>query len=202
MNQPIPTKENFSVAYKEKKVSALKWVSGAASSELVWKEKIAPGSSILEVGCGVGTEAVFLAVRGMRVTAIDIAEESLAIGRKLAEVYDVDVDFQQADVLHLPFRDGSFEVVCDRGCFHCFKGKEKELFASEIARVCKSGGLFVLRCFSECNEGHSWVIPNGSKDLISLFSKDFDLEHLERIHSLPKPDGKRSEAWYSIWKKL
>ena len=202
----IPDKQHFIDAYNQEKATALKWTLGTVSSELlelISKDKIPTGSRILDVGCGVGTEAVFLAIREMKVTAIDISEAALEIGRQLANVYDVPVEFRLADVLSLPFENQSFNVVTDRGCFHCLDGDERKRYALEINRVCISGGIFILRCFSENNDTtlRTWVRPSRSQDLLNLFSPLMDLEKLERIYSLPKPGSNPSEAWFSVWKK-
>lgn len=52
---------------------------------------------VLEIGCGIGIDAVEFAVNGAEVTAIDLSEESLKIARKRAELTGVSVDFQRAD---------------------------------------------------------------------------------------------------------
>ncbi|HKL22631.1 MAG TPA: class I SAM-dependent methyltransferase, partial [Tichowtungia sp.] len=53
-----------------------------------------PQRSCLEIGCGAGQNSIFLAKQGAHCTAIDISEEMLAHGRKLAEAEKVDVDFR------------------------------------------------------------------------------------------------------------
>ena len=63
------------------------WDSGIRSRELARvldEESIAAGRAV-ELGCGTGTNAVFLAERGFEVTAIDTAPPALARGRALAE---------------------------------------------------------------------------------------------------------------------
>src|SRR5579875_1763419 len=110
----------FSAIYGGKAPSAHEWTAGTASPDLiklVWEGEIPPGSKVLEVGCGIGTEAVFLAVRGMQVTAVDISESAIKTARDLAAVYGVEVDFRVGDVLNLPFDDNAFDVVTDQGCF-------------------------------------------------------------------------------------
>ena len=53
-----------------------------------------PQRSCLEIGCGAGQNSIFLAKQGAQCTAIDISEEMLAHGRKLAAAETVEVDFQ------------------------------------------------------------------------------------------------------------
>jgi len=68
----------------------------------------------LEIGCGAGQNSVFLAKQGAQCTAIDISEEMLAHGRKLAAAENVEVDFQcvSMDSLHEgAWGAGSFDLI-------------------------------------------------------------------------------------------
>ena len=77
-----------------------------------------PGSTVLEAGCGVGAQTVPLARNspGARITAVDVSAASLGQAReRVAAAGLANVQFQQADVYGLPFKDGSFDHV-----FVCF----------------------------------------------------------------------------------
>ena len=76
------------------------------------------GSTVLEVGCGVGAQTVTLAQRSRsaRFTSIDISASSLAEARRRTDAAGVaNVEFKQADIFALPFKAGSFDHV-----FVCF----------------------------------------------------------------------------------
>jgi|SRR5579859_692121 len=76
------------------------------------------GSSVLEVGCGVGAQTVTLAQRSpdARFTSIDVSAESLAMARqRIARAGFTNVEFRQADIFDLPFSAESFDHV-----FVCF----------------------------------------------------------------------------------
>jgi SAM-dependent methyltransferase len=76
------------------------------------------GSTVLEVGCGVGAQTVTLAQRSpaARFTSIDISASSLAEARQRTEAAGIaNVEFRQADIFALPFDAGSFDHV-----FVCF----------------------------------------------------------------------------------
>ncbi|MEW6349236.1 MAG: class I SAM-dependent methyltransferase [Thermodesulfobacteriota bacterium] len=77
-----------------------------------------PGSRVLEVGCGVGAQTVFLARNSpdAEITSIDISPES--VNKARASVRDAgmhNVTFQVADLFRMPFVDGSYDHV-----FVCF----------------------------------------------------------------------------------
>jgi SAM-dependent methyltransferase len=79
--------------------------------EQLRKYPIEKGQRVLEVGCGTGRTACFLADQGLDVTAVDIRPEMIAKAIKRAEKQGVRVQFIQGDVCRLPFEDNSFDVV-------------------------------------------------------------------------------------------
>ena len=75
-------------------------------------------STVLEAGCGVGAQTVILAANNPRaaITAIDIADESLAAARRrVSEAGHTNVTFRRADIFALPFPEASFDHL-----FVCF----------------------------------------------------------------------------------
>ena len=75
---------------------------------------------VLEIGCGIGIDAVNFARAGAEVTAIDLSEESLKIARKRAELAGVDIRFWQANAERfiLPSGQGRFDLVYAFGSIH------------------------------------------------------------------------------------
>ena len=77
-----------------------------------------PESTVLEVGCGVGSQTITLAQRSplARFTSVDISPDSIAEARRrIAAAGLKNVEFQQADIFDLPFPAQSFDHV-----FVCF----------------------------------------------------------------------------------
>jgi len=72
---------------------------------------IAPGSSMLDVGCGAGQIAIPAARAGVRVTGVDIAANSIEQARARAQAEGLDVRFDEGDAEALAFEDGSFDLV-------------------------------------------------------------------------------------------
>jgi len=76
------------------------------------------GSSVLEIGCGVGAQTVTLASNSPKalITSIDVSEASVVEARKAVQAAGIsNVTLRQADIFHLPFPPGSFDHV-----FLCF----------------------------------------------------------------------------------
>ncbi len=96
---------------------------------------------VLDVACGRGSSAVYLAKHfGCRVTGLDYGEENIAAAEKHASAEGVSqlTNFRQGDAESLPFEDGSFDAVISECSFCIFADKTKT--AGEMARVLRSGG--------------------------------------------------------------
>ena len=197
-------RDYFNQAYSTKQANEHEWVAGTASPELidlVWRKVIPTGSEVLEVGCGIGTESVFLSVRGMKVSGIDISSSAIEKAQKLAEVYNVKPQFSVEDVINLPFEDNSFDTVCDQGCFHHLTDEERKEYTKEISRVLKKDGLLILRCFSDAIPGGPQPRRIKSDELIQTLQNDFILEELKRVLSFSTEQRDSPLGWSSIWVK-
>src|SRR5712664_1774161 len=95
------------------------WDSGKPSEELlrVLDAGKLTGKTVLEIGCGTGTNAIELARRGFQVTAVDLVEQAIQTARDRVRKANVAVDFRVADVLrdHL---GGPYDILFDRGLYH------------------------------------------------------------------------------------
>lgn len=102
-------------------------------------------SRVLDVGCGGGTDAIFMAQCGFRVTGVDISAAALRIAEKRAEEALVEVDWRRGNVLELPIDDESIDFVTDRGLFHLIEDHDRPKYASELFRVLKNRGRALIR---------------------------------------------------------
>lgn len=217
MNTQKINSEQISTYYQEKyskfKPSEYEWTVGTASPELVKmveEEVIPKGSQVLDIGCGVGTESVFMALRGCNVIGLEISKDAIEKAKQLADFYGVDVDWKVADVLNMPLKDNSIDVITDRGCFHCMRPEQREAFANEINRVLKPGGLFTMRCFSsqtsgapqsiEVNEFIKHNFGVSSSEIWETFNHDFICEKMELITS-KKDHVNSTYGWSCLWYK-
>jgi SAM-dependent methyltransferase len=99
---------------------------------------------VLELGCGNGRDAAYLAGRGCRVDAVDFSAEALEWATaRIGEV----VNFQNCDVFDAQFEDGSYDLVYDSGCFHHLAPHRRQDYVSLVDRALKPGGRYGLVCF-------------------------------------------------------
>lgn len=101
-----------------------------------------PPQRVLEVGCGLGTTARWLAEQAYTVTACDFSPRAVAEARRRTAPQTA-VHYEVADITG-PGRPGVFPVVLDRGVLHtCPTDRERRAFAAGMARVCGPGGLWL-----------------------------------------------------------
>ncbi|HEY1498932.1 MAG TPA: class I SAM-dependent methyltransferase [Acidobacteriaceae bacterium] len=103
---------------------------------------IAPGVRLLDIACGTGNTAIPAARRGAVVTGVDIATNLLEQARERAAAENLTLTFDEGDAEHLPYADGSFDVVTTM--FGAMFAPRPELVASEMARVLQPGGLVAM----------------------------------------------------------
>lgn len=85
--------------------------SGNPNQALVREVSALTPGRALDVGCGEGADAVWLAQRGWTVTALDVAEAALARGRSAAELAGVAITWLHKGLLDADLRSGGFDLV-------------------------------------------------------------------------------------------
>lgn len=107
------------------------------------EEKIAPGSRILDLGCGPGIVAAELSKAGYRVSCMDFSSRLLLRARDmLKEETRFSPSFVQADGHSLPYRSGSFDGIVCIGVTSWVS--DPVVVMREIARVLRPGGTLVI----------------------------------------------------------
>jgi SAM-dependent methyltransferase len=117
------------------------WDTGRASSELiriVEEERIDPCRAI-ELGCGTGTNAVWLAERGFEVNAVDLVPLAIEQAIDRAAKAGVKVRFLSLNLLELPDLGDPFDFLFDRGCYHAVRREDATGYLNALDRLLRSG---------------------------------------------------------------
>jgi len=110
-----------------------------------WITSMRPGSSVLEVGCGVGLDSTQMARHGLRVTAVDLTVVAPATANRRAHREHFDIEYLCADGEHLPFPDGSFDYVYSFGVMH--HAPDTQRCIDETYRVLRPGGQALIMLY-------------------------------------------------------
>lgn len=136
-----PTFFDFAV-----EVGLTKHIGGIAATEaLIELCHIGKESTILDVGCGVGATACFIATKvGCRVVVVDIVEKMVERSRERVSRHKLTqlVEFRVADAQNLPFEDNLFDAALTESVTAFPADKQKAV--SEYVRVTKPGGYVGL----------------------------------------------------------
>src|SRR6185369_15197027 len=74
--------------------------------------------SVLEIGCGLGTDGAQFAKAGANYTGIDLTDTAVDLARRRFELFDLPGTFRVADAEKLDFPDNSFDIVYSHGVLH------------------------------------------------------------------------------------
>lgn len=129
------------------------WDTGRVPAELielVEGNDALPGGRALDIGCGTGTQGVYLAEHGWAVTGIDAVEKPLKQARARALASGVSVDWIRADVTRL--REvglaPGYDFVFDRGCFHGLNAEEQAAYAAGVTQLAAPGATLLMMAFA------------------------------------------------------
>jgi SAM-dependent methyltransferase len=125
--------------------------------------------TVLDVGCGTGENALYVASLGLPVVGVDVAETALAIAREKANERGIEVEFAAADALQLERFGRKFKTVLDSGLFHSFDGHERPKYVASLASVTEHGGTLYVLCFSDEGPG-TGPHPVSQKELRAAFN--------------------------------
>ena len=184
----------------------LGWDERYAVDELVWTaepnrflvaevEGLAPGRA-LDLACGEGRNAVWLAERGWAVTGVDFSTVGLDKARRLADARHVAVQWERADLTDYQPPAAGFELVIVM-YLHLAEASRRIAFRRAAGAVAPGGTLLVV--------GHDITNPNegwgGPKDTTVLYGPDdvvadvegLDIVKAERVRRpVRTDDGERT----------
>jgi SAM-dependent methyltransferase len=158
--------------------------------EWVERDNVVPGRA-LDLGCGTGTNTVYLAQNGWDAVGVDFSLMAIRQARRRAHREEAACQFYPADVTALDFLMRPFDLVLDVGCLHSLSIEERERYAAGIKRLTRPGGTYMLYAFipREDDASARGITPQAVR---RLFSPQL---RIEKQVLGQDPNGPRS-AWY------
>jgi len=161
--------------------------------DLVESGKVKPCKTV-DLGCGAGYYAIYLASRGFDVIGIDISPTAIKIAREKAEKENVKCIFIVADVLGSLYEvKDTFDFAFDWSLLHHVYPEYRKKYIENVNRILNSGGKYLSVCFSEkdphfSGSGKYRETPLGTalyfsseEELKELFSACFKIIELKTI---------------------
>lgn len=155
---------------------------------------LTPGRA-LDVGCGEGADAIWLARNGWTVTAIDVSDVALTRARRAAELAGAVVEWVCGDALRAPFPAGSFDLVSMQ--YPALPKAAGEAAVRALLGTVRPGGL-LLAVYHDLSDEHREHMKSqgtdpadyvGADDLARLLGGGFTIElHAVEPRTDPPPD--------------
>lgn len=175
------------------------WDSDRPTSELVRvvREQSIPRGTTIELGCGTGSNAVWLARQGFTVTAIDMSPEAVHRARQRTWQIGVAVRILRGDLRNLSRRDGPFDFFVDCGCYGAVQLGDAPGYILALERVTRPGSLgLVLTGNDHEPEDEAGPPVLGEARLRKDFGHLFEVQRLREFRfDAHQGNGKRYLGW-------
>jgi SAM-dependent methyltransferase len=110
-------------------------------------EKLVRPGRAVDLGCGNGRNAIFLARRGFVVEGVDYSQRAIDWAAERVREAGVSMRVRCQSVFELGYESGSCDLVYDSGCFHHLPPHRRRTYVELVAGLLKPGGWFGLTCF-------------------------------------------------------
>ena len=157
------------------------WDTGIPPPELVevieGPNALEPGRA-LDLGCGTGTNVLYLAQQGWTTVGVDFSTHAIESARRKAD-WVSGAMFVEGDVTRLSELgvDGPFDLLLDIGCFHGVVPSRRDAYVREAARVARPSSLMMIFAF-----GPRLRLPGASRtrepEIRRRFAGAFELERV------------------------
>lgn len=145
-------------------------------TEVVARHAVRPCRA-LDIGCGTGDNAIWLAHQGFDVVACDLSKTAIERAQLKAEEAQAGVSFLTADFLNDSIPAMLYGFVFDRGCLHCMpEASDRKVFAEKVSELLEEKGIW-LSLVGNADEGEREVGPPqlSASELASIVEPRFEI---------------------------
>lgn len=161
-----------------------------------------PKCKVLDVGCGTGDNAIWLAQQHFMVTGCDLSQTAIEKAREKASTNDINCSFIVADFLNNRISCSPFGFVFDRGCFHSVDaGEERRRFAENVALLLEAGGLWLTIAGNADEQGREKGPPQvTARELVAAVEPYCEIISLSASH-FGSDQSDPPKAWVCLMRK-
>ena len=181
------------------------WDTGRPSAELrcVLAEWDIRPCRALELGCGTGTNAVWLAAQGFQVTAVDLSRVAIRKASRRAAAAGVAARFLAIDLRGWRKLGGPFDFFFDRGCYHVVRLADPAGYLATLEHVLRPGALGLVLLGNDREPEDDLGPPVlGERAIRKEFGRLLEILQLREFRFDPAPaGGKRYLAWSCLLRR-
>lgn len=157
---------------------------------------------VLDIGCGTGENALWLAEQGFDVTGTDLSEVAINKANEKKKERNLEAEFHVHDILKDPIPGGPYDFVYDRGCFHVFDNhSQRNLIAVQVKAVLKENGRWLSFIGSSDDDRESKGPPKRSAtDIVLAVEPHFKIISLTTSH-FEKENVRPPKIWVCLMEK-
>jgi SAM-dependent methyltransferase len=152
---------------------------------------------VVDMCCGSGTDAIYLAGQGFDVTAIDVAPTALAQAGEKAGKAKAHVHWVLADILAPPDLQ-PFDFIYDRGCYHVVRDQNLAAYLETVRRFSHPGTKFLLLAARRDEQARDEPSGVTEEELRFDFLTLFDVEWLRQIRLESNRPGIGPPGWSAL----
>lgn len=169
--------------YKTSTAQQLPWELGGPDVclvQLIEQKKIPAKATVLDIGCGLGSAAVYLAALGYRVTAIDLSPTAIEKAKQKSQHVGVTVSWLVGDAVTIKLPRQRFDLVYDRGCLQHLPREQWTPYRQQVVKALKPKGRYAVEVSQD---------QVSLDELRTLFGRTFDVQEVTPVTHLERPTG-------------
>lgn len=159
--------------------------------------------SVLDIGCGTGDNALYLAQRGHDVLGVDFIAEAIHRAAEKATAQGLSASFLSWDAFAIGQLGRKFDTAIDSGFFHVLGDEDRPRFVEGLGKVLVPGGLYHMLCFSELTPGQGGPRRVTQVEIRAAFpSPIWKVSGIEPATFITRLEGQQPHAWLSTVERL
>jgi SAM-dependent methyltransferase len=157
---------------------------------------------VIDVGCGTGENALYLASRGLAVIGVDAAPTAIAQAQEKARHQGSSATFLVAGALALEGLGRTFDTAIDCGLFHTFSDPDRVRFERSLHRALRPGARYVLLCFNEHQPGEQGPRRVTQADIRTTFATGWTVDSIVGERFAARLPGDGAQAWLALLTRI
>jgi 2-polyprenyl-3-methyl-5-hydroxy-6-metoxy-1,4-benzoquinol methylase len=181
----------------------LPWDQELPPPEVIAEIEALPPGRALDLGCGYGRAAIYLAYQGWQVDAVDFVPQAITVARLRAAATGVHIQFHLSPVTDLQHLSGPIDYALDVGCAHSLDYTALAAYHDHLARLLRPGARLMI--FARLRDENEDVGENGPRGLPvnwlkTIFAREFILDR-DEYGMTETPNGTWGSGWFWLRKR-